>query len=598
MFEVLQTECKGIRTDRGPKFIGTEYCQNIVNYNFDNIIGLSRISAPNVEYDAGGTDGIDGLFQFRYIDSSGNLQKENIIVQGGDVIKDGVDSINVATTIYSGLTAGNKCSFAVLNDKLFISNGVDNVLVYNGTVVTEMGAPIATNNLVAGVLTGEYFYAITYFIDGVESVTSCISNTVSTSSNAIDLTLPIGPTGTTERDVYRTEANGTQLKFLVKINDNTTTTYQDNTADGGLNANIPATNAPAPKPKFITVKDERLIGIGNARRPNYLYRSETEIESLFATIGVTDVSGQGNDNTGLTGMAEDYNQIVVFSEKRIYLVDVSGEAATVKQTTSNVGCLDGHTIAKVPQNVDFKGGLMFVSDQYDIRVFNGEIAVNLATSFDNLATQNFSAALNKDQLKNSLENIELEGAYFDYKYHLIVGSLIYVYDIRIQGWTTYRIRTASYTPIYRKFGILGEKFFIGQNTTAIVEEMYKNEQYRGENFDSNFETGEILVNDTYKYFNDLIIYYGNSGDVTVNITITPESNSDLTQNVNFSIEADAFNPTYYNSTYYETATNVDDYKVAHINKYAKWIRLRMFSSNRFNYRGYKLIGQQLTNKER
>ena len=598
MFEVLQTECKGIRTDRGPKFIGTEYCQNIVNYNFDNIIGLSRISAPNVEYDAGGTDGIDGLFQFRYIDSSGNLQKENIIVQGGDVIKDGVDSINVATTIYSGLTAGNKCSFAVLNDKLFISNGVDNVLVYNGTVVTEMGAPIATNNLVAGVLTGEYFYAITYFIDGVESVTSCISNTVSTSSNAIDLTLPIGPTGTTERDVYRTEANGTQLKFLVKINDNTTTTYQDNTSDGGLNANIPATNAPAPKPKFITVKDERLIGIGNARRPNYLYRSETEIESLFATIGVTDVSGQGNDNTGLTGMAEDYNQIVVFSEKRIYLVDVSGEAATVKQTTSNVGCLDGHTIAKVPQNVDFKGGLMFVSDQYDIRVFNGEIAVNLATSFDNLATQNFSAALNKDQLKNSLENIELEGAYFDYKYHLIVGSLIYVYDIRIQGWTTYRIRTASYTPIYRKFGILGEKFFIGQNTTAIVEEMYKNEQYRGENFDSNFETGEILVNDTYKYFNDLIIYYGNSGDVTVNITITPESNSDLTQNVNFSIEADAFNPTYYNSTYYETATNVDDYKVAHINKYAKWIRLRMFSSNRFNYRGYKLIGQQLTNKER
>jgi hypothetical protein len=318
MFEVLQTECKGIRTDRGPKFIGAEFCQNIVNYNFDNIIGLSRISAPNVEYDAGGTDGIDGLFQFRYIDSSGNLQKENIIVKGGDVIKDGVDSINVATTIYSGLTAGNKCSFAVLNDKLFISNGIDNVLVYNGTVVTEMGAPIATNNLVAGVLTGDYFYAITYIIDGVESVTSCVSNTVSPSSNRIDLTLPIGPTGTTERDIYRTEAGGTQLKFLHKVNNNTTTTYQDNTADGSLGSNIPATNAPAPKPKFITVKDERLIGIGNSRRPNYLYRSETEIESLFATIGVTDVSGQGNDNTGLTGMAEDYNQIVVFSEKRMF----------------------------------------------------------------------------------------------------------------------------------------------------------------------------------------------------------------------------------------------------------------------------------------
>jgi hypothetical protein len=597
MFEVLQTQCKGIRTDRGPKFIGTEFCQNIVNYNFDNIIGLSRISAPEIEYNAGGTAGIDGIFQFRYIDSNGNLQKENIIVQGGNVIKDAVDSINVPTTIYSGLTAGNKCSFAVLNDKLFISNGVDNVIVYNGTVTTEMGAPIVTNNLVAGVLTGDYFYAITYVVDSVELVTSCISNTVTATSNSLDLTLPIGPSDTTERDIYRVEAGGTQLKFLVKINDNTTTTYRDNTADGSLGSNIPTTNSPAPKPKFITVKHERLIGIGNARRPNYLYRSETEIESLFATIGVTDVSGQGNDNTGLTGMAEDYDTVVVFSEKRIYLVDVSGEAATVKQTTSNVGCLDGNTIAKVPQNVDFKGGLMFVSDQYDIRVFNGDIAVNLATSFDNLATQNFSAALNKDQLKNSLKNIDLEGIFFDYKYHLIVGNLIYVYDIRIQGWTTYRIRTASYTPLYRKFGILGEKFYIGQKDTAITEEMYRNEKYRNENFDSSFETGEILVNDTYKYFNNLIVYFGNSGDVTVSITITPESNSDLAQNVNFSIESDGYDPTYYNSTYYETASNVDDYKVAHINKYAKWIRLRMFSSNRFNFRGYKLIGQQLSNKE-
>jgi hypothetical protein len=597
MFSISQGQTKGIRTDRGPKFIGPEFLQSIVNYNFDNIIGLSRILAPAVEYDNGGTDGIDGIFQFRYIDSSGSLQKENIIVTGGNVIKDGVDSVLSPTTIYTGLTAGNKCSFAVLNDKLFITNGVDNVLVYNGTVVYEMGAPIATNNNVAGVLTGDYFYAITYFIDGVESVTSCVSNTVSPSSNAIDLTLPIGPTGTTERDIYRTEAGGTQLKFLHKVNNNTTTTYQDNIADGSLNDDIPATNAPAPKPTFITVKNERLIGIGNSRRPNYLYRSETELESLFATIGVTDVSGQGNDNTGLVGMAEDYNQIIVFSEKRIYLVDVSGEAATVKQTNSNVGCLDGHTIAKVPQNVDFKGGLMFVSDQYDIRVFNGEIAVNLATSFDNLATQNFSAALNKDQLKNSLKNIDLEAAFFDYKYHLIVGNLIYVYDIRIQGWTTYRIRTESYAPTYSKFGTLGDKFYIGQSDTAIVEEMYRNEQYRSENFDASFETGEIGVDDSYKLFSNLVIYYGNSGDVTTTLTITPESNSNLAQNLNFSISADAYNSTYYNSTYYETASNLDDYKTAHINVYAKWIRFRFFSSNRFNYRGYKLTGDQLSNKE-
>ncbi|MAF36921.1 hypothetical protein CL622_07425, partial [archaeon] len=327
MFEVLLTQTKGMRTDRGPKFIGTEYLQNIVNYNFDNIIGLSRISAPNIEYNNAGINGIDGMFQFRYINSSGVLQTENLIVTGGSVIKNAVNSVSLPSSIYTGLTAGNKCSFAVLNDKLFISNGVDNVLVYNGTIVTEMGAPIVTNLLAAGNLDGDYYYEMTYTEDGVESITGCKSNTVTASSNSLSLTLPIGPAGVTARTLYRTVGDGTQLKKVADISDNTTTTYVDNLIDGSLGANIPAINAHAPKPKFITVMHEKLAGVGNSRRPNYLYVSETEIEILFST-GASDVSGTGNDNTELTGMAVDYNLLVIFSQKRIYLVDISGEAAS------------------------------------------------------------------------------------------------------------------------------------------------------------------------------------------------------------------------------------------------------------------------------
>ena len=497
MFDVSLSQTQGMRNDRGRKFIPNTYLFNIRNYNFDNIIGLSRILAPQIDYNNGGVAGIDGMYQFRYIDGSGVLQSENILITNGTVLKNAIGSSSLTTTIYTGLTAGNKCTFAILNDKLFISNGVDNVLVYNGTVVYEMGAPIATNNSEAGNLSGDYYYAISYLVDGVELITGCVSNTVTATSHKIELTLPIGPTGTTARDVYRVEGGGSQLKFLVKINNNTDTTYTDNTADGALGADIGAINSPAPKPKFITVKHERLVGVGNARRPNYLYTSQTEIESLFATIGVSDVSGQGNDNTGLTGMAVDYDQIVVFSERRIYLADVSGAVVSVKQTSSNVGCLDGHTIAKVPPNLEFKGGLMFVSNEYDIRVFNGQIAVNLATSFDNLSTENFSSALNSDQLKNSMDGVPLEGEYYDYKYHLIIGNTIYVYDIRIQGWTTYLIKTQTYSPSYRKMAVLGETFFIGHADTMIVEKMYISTTYRSEVFESTFETGELLVSDIY-----------------------------------------------------------------------------------------------------
>jgi hypothetical protein len=45
--------------------------------------------------------------------------------------------------------------------------------------------------------------------------------------------------GITARKIYRTAANGSQLKLLATINDNTTTTYLDSTPDGGLGANAP-----------------------------------------------------------------------------------------------------------------------------------------------------------------------------------------------------------------------------------------------------------------------------------------------------------------------------------------------------------------------
>jgi hypothetical protein len=535
--ELELQQSRGLRNDRSRKFIGPEYFYDMANYNFDDIIGCNRINFPEIEYNIGGTNGIDGMFEFRYIDVNSTLQKEYIVVVGGNIVK---DFLSTPVTIYTGLTANKKCTFAVLNDKLFISNGFDDVLVYDGSYVYEMGAPLARNLNEAGSLTGDYFYAITYTVDGVELVTGAVSNTVTVSSERIDVTLPIGPTGTTQRHLYRTIAGGTDLYQCHNINNNTTTTFTDNVGDGNLGSGIPSVNSEAPKPKFITVKDERLVGVGVSRRPNYLYYSETEIESLFATIGVTDVSGVGNDNTGLTGMAIDYNEIVVFSEKRIYIVDVSGTTASVRQTNSNIGCLDGHSIAKVPPQAQFDGGLMFVSTEYDIRIFNGNLKVNLATSFDNLATENFSAQLNAKEMRLKMEGRELEGFFYDYKYHLIIDDEIYIYDIRILGWSRYFIKTNSYSPVWRVFGLLNDNFYIGQSGTGIVEEMYRSNQYRSENVNSFFETGELLVDDNYKLWKYMNVYYSNTGNVIQNVIITPDNNSNLSETVNFSYSADGF----------------------------------------------------------
>jgi len=584
-FVVESYQSKGLRDDKGRKFVSPDYFYNIENMNYDNIIGCQRIKAPSVEYNVGSNQ-IDGGFDFRYIDSVGQFQSEKIIVQGGSIVKNFLTS---PSTIYTGLSAGKKCTFGILNDKLFISNGFDYPLVYDGTYVKQMGAPTAKDLLVAGVLTGAYYYAMSYVINGVEIILGTISNTITVSSKSIDLDLPVGIATCTARKIYRTEAGGSTLKLLTTINDNTTTTYQDNTADGSLGANIPSTNSSCPTPQFITVKDEKIIGAVNANRPNYLYVTEFEVEVFFNTSGVYDVSGVGNDNSPLTGLIEDYNQIVVFSERHIYLADTSGLTTSVKQTTSNVGCIDGFSIARIPENDVLQGGIMFVSNLYDVRIFSGNIATNLATSFDNLTTNNFSSAINKDSLKNQLKDNPLEAAFFDYKYHLIAETFMYVYDIRISGWTKYFIKTTSYTPTYWRFFQIGQTLYITQKNAGIVEQMYNALTYRGQELTAFFETPEIAVGTEQKFYKNLYIYYDKSGANTLTALATVDSTKTISATITY--DGAYYDFDYYDEDYFETTEDEEDYKVVYINKYANWMRFKISTQTQAIIKGWKLEGR-------
>ena len=590
-FSLESYQSKGLRDDKGRKFVPQDYFYNIQNMNYDSITGCQRIKAPSVEYNVG-SERIDGITQFRYIDTAGQFQTENICVQNGNVIKDFLTS---PVTVHTGLTPEKKCTFGILNDKLFISNGTDFPIVYDGTYVKQMGAPTAKDLGTSGVLTGTYYYAMTYIIDGVEVILGTVSNTVTVSSETIDLDIPVGIATTTERKIYRTEANGSQLKLLTTITDNTTLTFSDNNADGTLGVNIPATNSECPKPQFITVKDEKLIGAVHANRPNYLYVTEVEVEVFFTTSGVYDVSGVGNDNTALTGLVEDYDQIVVFSERHIYLVQTQGLVAQVQQTTSNVGCTDGFSISRIPENDILPGGIMFVSNLYDVRIFSGNIATNLATSFDNLRTNNYSIQLNKTNFANELRGNPLHAAFHDYKYHLIAENFIYVYDIRISGWTKYLINTDSYSPTYWVIDTLGEDLYITQKTAGIVEQMYNATTYRGEELTAFFETPEIAVDVYDKYFSALYIYYEKTGTNTISALVT--INSTQTKSATITFDGAYYDGAYYDETYYETTDDEEDYSLIHIDRYGKWLRFRISTQTQASIKGWKLVGRAITNKE-
>jgi hypothetical protein len=91
----------------------------------------------------------------------------------------------------------------------------------------------------AGVLTGAYYYTVTYVsAEGETAPWPGTATVVNPASQQVNLTnIPIGPDGTTARRIYRTPAGPVDPKdyrFLVEVSGNTTTTYTDNTADGSL----------------------------------------------------------------------------------------------------------------------------------------------------------------------------------------------------------------------------------------------------------------------------------------------------------------------------------------------------------------------------
>lgn len=94
----------------------------------------------------------------------------------------------------------------------------------------------------AGNPDGIYEYRVVFVgTDGSESEAGAKA-TVSTDSNIVELTnIPIGSTAVVSRKIYRNENSGLVFKLLTTLDDNTTTTYLDNTADGSLGAEMTAT---------------------------------------------------------------------------------------------------------------------------------------------------------------------------------------------------------------------------------------------------------------------------------------------------------------------------------------------------------------------
>lgn len=108
-------------------------------------------------------------------------------------------------------------------------------------------APVAVYNATtAGLLdTGTHSYVVTFVVNGAETVASSPSNVITAIDgvHSADVTLPIGPSGTTARKVYRTVAGDvTPYLLALTVADNTTVTVNDGIDDASLTDEAPDEN--------------------------------------------------------------------------------------------------------------------------------------------------------------------------------------------------------------------------------------------------------------------------------------------------------------------------------------------------------------------
>ena len=162
------------------------------------------------------------------------------------------------TTYYYKITAINTAGGETLAspESSFSSN--------NFTPLTPPTSPSLSPTTGSDLGVGTYRYKITFVTANGETTGGATAAVTTTSGNQ-DVSInsiQIGPGGTIARKIYRTQVNGADgtQQLVMTINDNTTTSYTDNTPDGSLGAGLPVSNTATTNLNNITVSFGTIAG--------------------------------------------------------------------------------------------------------------------------------------------------------------------------------------------------------------------------------------------------------------------------------------------------------------------------------------------------
>jgi hypothetical protein len=286
------------------------------------------------------------------------------------------DGVSVKT----GLT-GDRLRFAKMPptlgvaDSLFVAGGGDLFKIDSSGTVSQWGIDAPTTDLVAaigvaGVLTGDYQYKITFTntSTGTRSNANPNAASVTLSSDKADLSsIPTSSdTQVDAREIWRTTAGGTGFFLLATIADNVTTIFTDNIPDSALSGTeLPIDNDP-PLDTYngcVGPHDGRAwwfnINIAG-QRGRVIYSQAGRME---AVDGFIDVS---SDDDTINPAIPWNGTLYCFTPTQVFQVAGSGteEVFTVRGIEGVPGTTQPFTVVPTSNGIIYQG-------QSSLRIFNG-----------------------------------------------------------------------------------------------------------------------------------------------------------------------------------------------------------------------------------
>ena len=169
--------------------------------------------------------------------------------------------------------------------------------------------------------------------------------------SCVSMQIPVGPTGTIARRLYRTTNKGNQFFFLDEIKNNTDDQYVDFRDDTQLGTAAPLDSEsiimPAPGGRFTATFKNCLFIDGGIADGSRIYFSQPNQPDTFKDSNFFDVgTREGGD---ITGFEVYYNSLLVFREQAIDLIrgDILNGFELVP-FISGIGSRSHHAIVNVP----------------------------------------------------------------------------------------------------------------------------------------------------------------------------------------------------------------------------------------------------------